>query len=223
MYRLFWLAYLEELAAVDLPRPWAVRAMSSPQNLWHQLNEQLVHYFSYQDKKEFTPARIAEDMSKIIQTTLRSLPDFSELSQLSTMFDSETRAIWQQTLEQRRDMTLDEIDHILSWCDSAWKETLPKAEQILQSLFSTISDAISMPKVLDDPESFLDTVSQKFSEPLEIIQDKVEQQADRVTTDLQIQADMAKNQVQIAAWWLFISLLFSGVSAAIAGWVAVLY
>ncbi len=139
------------------------------------------------------------------------------------MFDSETRAIWQQTLEQRRDMTLDEIDHILSWCDSAWKETLPKAEQILQSLFSTISDAISMPKVLDDPESFLDTVSQKFSEPLEIIQDKVEQQADRVTTDLQIQADMAKNQVQIAAWWLFISLLFSGVSAAIAGWVAVLY
>ncbi|MEL6939771.1 MAG: hypothetical protein AAFO84_11325, partial [Cyanobacteria bacterium J06598_1] len=58
---------------------------------------------------------------------------------------------------------------------------------------------------------------------IELAQTKVTERAAAVKAELQTQADAARRQVAIAAWWLFIALISSGSAAAGAGYLAAIY
>ena len=68
----------------------------------------------------------------------------------------------------------------------------------------------------------VDTAQRQITEGLSAAQQTLEIKANAVKADLQTQADVARGQVAIAAWWLFSRLLLSGTSAAASGWLAVI-
>ena len=70
-------------------------------------------------------------------------------------------------------------------------------------------------------------VRQQIVEQIAAAQTKVSDRAqalkESLKEDIQLQADAARRQVAIAAWWLFIALVSSGSAAASAGYLATQY
>ncbi|MCM1982626.1 YrzE family protein [Lyngbya confervoides] len=202
------------------PRPWLVRTLQSSEDVLHYLQRQLNHYLRFQDKSALNPAQMAQDLGQILQRLLgplvTKLPDPAALQGLEES--------WQQALEARSDLSSLDREAIRSGFQSAWQTALAGTENTLRSLETSIKEGLATAReALANGDTPLEQVRQQVVDQIVSIQAQLAAQAQDLALDLQQQAEAAKRQVQIAAWWLLGSLLLSGASAAIAGWLAVLY
>lgn len=199
------------------PRRWIVRAGESSQTIAQQLAREIGHYLQFQDKAALQPAQMAKDLTHIFKGAMRLLPsphlwpDLSDLNQVLNV------TALRQTLENRRDMTVEDIQQVLDWFESGWQQTTQQLGDWSQALWTAAGDRLHT-----DAET-LDAARQQVVEQIAATQQALEAQAAAVKADLQRQADAARRQVAIAAWWLFFSLVSSGSAAIAAGWLAVKY
>ena len=200
-----------------VPRRWIVRAGESSQTIAQQLAREIGHYLQFQDKAALQPAQMAKDLTHIFKGAMRLLPsphlwpDLSDLNQVLNV------TALRQTLENRRDMTVEDIQQVLDWFESGWQQTTQQLGDWSQALWTAAGDRLHT-----DAET-LDAARQQVVEQIAATQQALEAQAAAVKADLQRQADAARRQVAIAAWWLFFSLVSSGSAAIAAGWLAVKY
>ncbi|MEL7052601.1 MAG: hypothetical protein AAGM45_12530 [Cyanobacteria bacterium J06588_5] len=223
-------AWSEKVQAL---RPAATR---SAQQLSQQLADQITHILHHQEKSELEPAKIAKKLTQAVTGTLSSLPNPSEIldyTHLSTLLDKDTwdkklwnKDTWQQALEKRKDLTAEEIQQILEWGEHVWH---PKAQQVgswLQAAQTEVSEYLpnlSLPEIGLPEGNPLAEMRQQIVGKIAAAQEKVSERATALRQDLQTQADAARRQVAIAAWWLFIALVLSGSAAAKAGYLAAIY
>lgn len=198
---------------LSAPRRWAERSGRSAQHLSKTLAAQLSYYLQHQDKSAFSPTQMARDLTQLTKATVGSFP--KHLPPLESLFD---KTAWQQELEKRRDLTTDEIQHIVSEAESAWHHSLQQVNSWAETSWSALQETLD-----EKSDELLGTAGKQVSKQLATAQQAIESKVDAVKADLQTQADMARGQVAIAAWWLFISLLLSGASAGASGWLAVMY
>ena len=120
-------------------------AKQNAQQLSQQLANQITHFLKHQDKSELEPTKISQSLKALVRSTvisplLNSLTALSHPSELadqsgiSDLFDSKTwdsvlwnKHEWQQALEARKDLSLEEIQQILDWGEKLWQ---PKAKQV---------------------------------------------------------------------------------------------
>ncbi len=193
-------------------------SISGTENLVDQIKTQIARYLQKQDKRAFHPVQMAKDLTHIVGHGLRSLPhpsDLPNLAELETLWD---KSSWQQALEARKDLTMDEVQEILAWGEAAWKPVIEQSSSWLQSLQSQADQLLS----LVDSTS-LDTAREAIVEQVGLAKEKLDEQATAMKRELQTQADAARRQGAIAAWWFFIALLGSGISSGGAGWLAIIY
>lgn len=219
------------------PRRWASRISHSAQSLADRLLKKLTQYLQYQDKSAFNPTQMAQDLTHLVNEGVRSLPnplDRADLSFLKPLLDREA---WQQTLEARRDMTAAEIQTVLESLESAWQTAIQSLKAWAGERWSDISEFLSFSENGDkknpadrasepsheDGENALQAARRQIVSLIETTQEQLQAQALEVKKEIQRKTDAVRRQVAIAAWWLFISLLTSGVSAAAAGWLSVIY
>ncbi|MEM1252750.1 MAG: hypothetical protein AAGI69_09970 [Cyanobacteria bacterium P01_H01_bin.21] len=192
---------------LSAPRRWVVRQPT--RDLTKRLTKQITHYLQHQDKSSFQPAHMVRDLTHLAKASLGSLSDGLP----DPLFD---KATWQQELEKRRDMTADEIQQTLVGAESAWQQAFQQVNSWAKTSWSEVQETIAS-------KTPVGTAQRQITEGLSAAQQTLETKANAVKADLQTQADAARGQVAIAAWWLFGSLLLSGVSAAASGWLAVIY
>ena len=197
------------------PRRWAARSGRSAQHLAEHLTTQLTCYLRHREKSALQPAQMARDLTQLAKTSLGALSHQLPDSLPDSLFD---KAVWQRELEKRRDMTADEIQHILAGTESIWQQGRQQVNHWTQTSWSEMEDAVK--SVNDD---FVESAREQITERISSAQQAIEAQASTVKADLQTQADAARGQVAIASWWLFSSLLLSGISAATSGWLAAKY
>ncbi|MGC1525354.1 MAG: hypothetical protein WA783_04830 [Phormidesmis sp.] len=159
---------------------------------------------------------------------------------------------WKQALEDRKDLTTAEIQQVLDWGDRTWQPKAQQISSWLQTLRSEVSEHLQLPDLhlsdlhlsdlplsdlplseqlsnlhlpdLNLPDgSKLAEARQQIVDQVVAAQEKVTERAIALKEDLQSQADAARRQVAIAAWWLFIALVSSGSAAATAGYLAAIY
>jgi len=220
------------------PRRWVERAVDSSQNWGQRLAHQLSQYLQRQDISA-KPEEIVQDASRILEVTARSMP-LDNLPELGADF-------WQQVVVHREDLKPEDAQVITSGLSDAWQstiETLPQVkaqietqsaerwmgvQSAVQSLshwvgddvLDPVKDAISEFDERLNLDEMLAPAKQKFLEAVESAQDGFQQQSALAAQALQERAEQVRHQVAIALWWLFISLLTSGASAAAGGWLAV--
>jgi len=199
------------------PRRWAKRAGRSTQSFAQSLSHEVIHYLRFQEKTAFQPQQIAQDLAHILKSALGTLPDLSDLPDISELGHALNFEALKAALENRRDMTIEDIQQILDWLESAWHQSIRQMSALPTTLWSE-AQIIARSEI----ES-LDAVRQRVVAQIVAAQQAMAARAAALKADLQRQADVARRQVAIAAWWLFLSLLSSGSAAAIAGWLAVRY
>lgn len=197
------------------PRRWAVRSGQSAKNMAEHLATQVTHYLRHQDKTALNPAQMVRDLTQLAKTSAGSVSHHLPDSLPDSLFD---RTEWRQALEKRRDLTAEEIQQVLSGTESVWQQTLQQVNAWVDSSWTDVKDTLRSKN-----DALLDTASQHLGKGFSAAQKTLETQVNAVKEDLQTQADAARGQVAIASWWLFTSLLLSGVSAATSGWLAVIY
>ncbi len=225
--------WLQEIrpSIVQPPRRWVNRALHSTQDLAHWLTTQISRYLRYQDREAFQPTQIAKDLAHIgkgifLSSVLHWQRRFaegarpndeslSEILQLESLLDSD---LWQQELAKRRDLTPSEIQQVLDWCQAAWKQAIQQIYTGVQTLWSTSGEMLS----LEDGNP-LKAAGQQVVEQIEDAQQTLQSHAIAIKAEILQPVNAARKQVAIAAWWLFNSLIWSGMAAALAGWGAVLY
>lgn len=211
-------------------------AIHSVHQLSQQVAEQITHLLHYQEKSELTPDKIADKLTQVVTKTISSLPEPAELiddDDLGSLLDQETwdsklwnKEAWQETLEKRKDLTTEEIQRILAWGEQVWQ---PKAQQVsrwLQAAKAEVSEQLAdldLPQVDLSEANLLIEAREQVVGTIVAAQEKVSTRAIALKQDLQVQADAARRQVAIAAWWLFIALILSGSAAAEAGYLAAIY
>lgn len=212
-------AWLKEtgLTLSRTPRRWAKRADRSTQSFAQYLAHEVAHYLRFQEKTAFQPQQIAHDLAQILKSALGTLPNLSDLPDLSELGHALNFDALKAALENRRDMTIEDIQQILAWLESAWQQSIRQISALPTTLRSETQKLVST-----EIES-LDAVRQRLVTQIVAAQQAMKARAAALKADLQRQADAARRQVAIAAWWLFLSLLSSGSAAAIAGWLAVRY
>ena len=224
-----------------------VLRIPADRSLPEQLTKQIVRYLRHQEKSAFHPEQIAQDITQIVGSAFSSLPQPSELpdlsqisSQVSSLWD---KSLWEKELAKRRDMTTDEIQQILEWGESAWQPAAQKIGSWVEAIQSAIQAAtqtatqseagelLQLPDgdflpdghFLEEARQQLEGARQQIVEQITSAQEKLEAQAQAVKADVQRQADAVRKQVAIATWWLFSALLLSGIAAGTAGWLAAVY
>ncbi|PZO09523.1 MAG: hypothetical protein DCF25_21560 [Leptolyngbya foveolarum] len=223
---------------IKYPRRWVERAADSSQDWGAQLTHQLSQYLQRQDLSS-KPEEIVQDASRILAATAQSIP-VDKLPELGADF-------WQQVVGHRKDLKPEDVQIITGGLSDTWQsttETLPQikaqletksAEQwqgiqsAVHSLTHLVSDDILDPvkEAISDfderlnLDEMLAPAKQKFLEAVEGAQDGFKQQSALAAQAVQEKAEQVRHQVAIAIWWLFISLLTSGASAAAGGWLAV--
>lgn len=204
------------------PRRWAERSGRSAQHLAQQLTKQVGYYLRYQHKSAFNPAQMVQDLGCLVKTSagpmLHSLPEAASLSDYlpDALFD---KHLWQQELEKRRDMTTTEIEQVVASTSSMGQDMLHHISDWADAPLSQLKETL----VEHNGSALLDAAGDKVSAGLSTAQQTIEQQVDAAKTEIQTQADNARGQAAIAAWWLFSSLFLSGLSAATSGWLAAIY
>ncbi len=199
------------------PRRWAMRVGKSTRSLAKYLIRQIIHYLKFQDKSAFNPESMAKDLAQILKSAVEILPnptDWESLSDLTGLVDADAL---RATLEARRDMTTDQIQPVVAMVETAWKTV---ADQVLTWTQAVWSEAQHW---LNPEVGPLDTARQQLVDRIADTRKTLEQKAARVKAELQNQADAARRQVAIAAWWFLVSLLSSAGAATAAGWLAVRY
>ncbi|MEL6552817.1 MAG: hypothetical protein AAFQ63_05050, partial [Cyanobacteria bacterium J06621_11] len=136
-------------------------------------------------------------------------------------------------LEDRKDLSVEEIQQILDWGERVWQPKVTQVGSWLQVAQSELREHLSLPDVglpdvgLPDTDVLsrkpLEEAKQKIVGQIELAQEKAQEKAIALKEDLQQQAEATRRQVAIAAWWLFIALVSSGSAAAGAGWLAAVY
>ena len=212
----------KQAIAPDTPEPDPNNQHESPlSQTLTQTKQRIAHYLHAQDKATLQPKQIAHDLTRIVGSSLQTIPHPSQLparSHLDSLLDTSS---WQQALEKRKDMTLDEAQEVLSWMEAGWEPMTHQASKWITALQSEASQLLEKPE--EAIEQTIEDVQQQIVERVEIIKEKAEEQAIALKQELQTQADTARAQTAIAAWWLFGSLLLSSVAASGAGWLAVRY
>ena len=193
-------------------------SLNGTSDLVGQMKTQIAYYLQKQDKLAFHPVQMAKDLTHIVGHGLRSLPHPSDLPNLVELEALWDKSSWQQDLEKRKDLTVDEIQEILAWGETAWRPVVKQANVWLQSLQSQADQLLSL---VDNAS--LDTAREAIVEQIGLAKEKLDEQATAMKAEIQTQADAARKQGAIAAWWLFIALSLSGIAAGGAGWLAVLY
>ncbi len=225
-------------ALIKYPRRWVDRAADSSQDWGQHLTHQLGQYLQRQDLAS-KPEEIVQDASRILTATAQSIP-VDKLPELGADF-------WQQVIVHRKDLKPADVQVITSGLSDAWQstiETLPQIKAQLEThsseqwqgvqsavhslthlvsddVLSPVKDAISELDERLNLDEMLAPAKQKFVEAIENVQDGFQRQSELATQALQEKAEQVRHQVAIALWWLFISLLTSGASAAAGGWLAV--
>ena len=211
-------------------QPTAIR---HTQNLSHQLNEQITHLLNHSTKAALTPSQLTESLIQTVGNTVATLPEHSLISHPSHIPTLWNKEKWQQALEQRKDLTQTEIEQVLKWGETRWQ---PKAQQLgrwLQEVQTAAREHISLPNTSTLTQPKANTANQMVDQLIETkeniaeqvgeVKESIAEQVNDVKTDIQRQADVARGQVAIAAWWLFIALISSGSAAAGAGYLAATY
>ena len=242
--------FIEWLQATWVARVQALRpvAAENAQNISKQLAKKITSYLQHQKKSGLQLEQIADSFTYFVSHSIALLAHPSELTTktdldrlvdgpqwMRSLWDIES---WQQALEQRKDLTVEEIQQVLNWGEHVWQ---PKVHQLglwLQAAQSEIREQLSFPvNSLPDvnlsavhlPDVNLPSgkpladVRQKIVEQINLAQKQAKERAIALKEDMQKQADATRRQVAIAAWWLFIALVSSGSAAVGAGWLAAVY
>ncbi|MEL7334472.1 MAG: hypothetical protein AAFN12_19660, partial [Cyanobacteria bacterium J06560_2] len=213
-------------------------AVQGTQHLSQQLAGQINHYLHHQEKSELSPTEIAQNLTQMVGSAIATLPQPSELaniSEISELIDTDTwkqqlwnPTQWRASLEKRKDLTAEEIQQILEWGEQVWEPKVQQVTSWLQAAKSEVNEHLSLleinlPEVELPDTEILEEARQKIVGQIELAQTKVTDRAAAVKAELQTQADATRRQVAIAAWWLFIALISSGSAAAGAGYLAAIY
>ncbi|MGF1459888.1 MAG: hypothetical protein ACFBSG_12780 [Leptolyngbyaceae cyanobacterium] len=196
----------------------AVTQVGQSMQTWTaEITQDLSQYLQFASKSALQPEAMTQALTDIWQRALQQLPDLSQLPNFSDLQQLLDLTAVQQALRQRPDLTAQEVEQIVD-----------ALQQIWQRVTQTISDWVgswqqALQARLDQGTDNLATVRQQVVNRIVSAQETVQARAIAVQADLQRQADVARQQVAIAAWWLFLSLVSSGVTAAIAGWLATQY
>ncbi|NEP15633.1 MAG: hypothetical protein F6J97_01875 [Leptolyngbya sp. SIO4C1] len=216
--------------ALKLPRRWAKRASHTAQQASDRLTTSLSHYLRHQPKAALNPVQISKDLAQMVKEAAQSLPS-GRLPQLDTAF-------WQQALADRRDMTQAESQRLVDWLTSAWEkvaqqaaawadEINAEASAAVRSLSHLLDENLPGPNLIDavgeSVSDALATTRQQIVDRLSEAQQQLQAQAIAAQQEIQAQTDAVRQQVAIAAWWLFLGLLSSGIAAGGAGWLAAVY
>ena len=147
---------------------------------------------------------MAKDVIHVLKRGLRLLPsptDWPNVDDLRDLFDL---GAVKTALENRRDLTVDEIQQIVNWFEAAWQQASQQVEDWSSALWQLARDRFT-------PQAeTLDAAREQVVERIAAAQTAVQTRATDLKADVQRQADAARRQVAIAAWWLFLSLLSSG-------------
>jgi len=199
------------------PRRWAKRVGHSAQSWAEQLTHELTQYLQFQEKSALRPQQIAQDIVHLLKRALRLLPSPADWPHLADLRDLLDLGAVKTALENRRDLTVGEIQQIVNWFEDAWQQAIQQVEDWSMALWQLTRDRLTT------QADHLDTVREQVVDRIAAAQTAVQTRTAELKADVQRQADAARRQVAIAAWWLFLSLLSSGGAAAIAGWLAVKY
>ncbi|MEL6469898.1 MAG: hypothetical protein AAFQ74_09235 [Cyanobacteria bacterium J06623_4] len=210
----------EKLAAAG---PVAIEAgQSLSQQLTTILSERITQRLSHQEKSALQPTKLAKQLTQTVVSTLSTVPYPTEL--ISTSDVSELwqhlwdKDMWQQALENRKDLTTEEIQKILTWGETVWQGEAQQIGKWLEAIRTEAQKLLSLPDI-----SPVETTRQYVVSQIARVQAQLSERAIAVQTEIQQQAEAARKQVAIAAWWLFIALISSGSAAAGAGWLATTY
>ena len=199
------------------------------------ITRQLTHYLRHQRKSAFQPARMAEDLLQVISHGLmrqakylsQADPSAALSKTLSSLQSLWAPDLWARVLTERKDMTVEEIQQILDWGKSAWQNATEQLSSWVEALPEALPEASLEPvaSLLHPEGEWLGDVRQQVVEYVSAAQEKIEAEAialkTSLQTDLQRQAETARAQAAIAAWWLSSALLCSGIAAGGAGWLAI--
>jgi len=199
------------------PRRWAIRIGKSAQSFTQYLIRQITHYLKFQEKSAFRPDQIAEDLTTILKHAVELLPNPSDWEVLSDLKHLIDPRLLQETLENRRDMTTEQIQEVLGWFDNAWQTVTRQVLDWSQTLWAETRHWLSTRS--DNLDGARHYLVDRIADTRQDLQDRAAQ----VKAEIKEQADAVRRQVAIAAAWLFISLLTSGGAAMAAGWLAVRY
>ena len=205
---------------LKLPRRWAQRTVRTSEDWSSQLKSQLQDYLQTEEKSAFTPGQLLAEVTRLVKRMVSALPSLpTELPQIDASFFTET-------LSQRPDLSAAEREQIADRLASVWQtlsHSMSDWEDELQSAAHQLKQVVS--QNADDVTSLggdlLDTARQQVVGAFEQAQETVALQTAAVKQELKQQAEQVRQQIAIAAWWLFVSLLTSGLAAAGAGWLAV--
>ncbi|MFK8185158.1 MAG: hypothetical protein AB8B99_17435 [Phormidesmis sp.] len=198
----------------------ASNASNTSQQLTHtleQTKDRIAQYLYSQNKTTLQPKQIAHDLTRIVGSSLQSIPHPSQLPERSQLANLWDKSFWQRALAQRKDMTGEEMQQVLHWVESGWEPMTHQANDWIQAMQAEAS------QLLEVPEEIIDEARQQIVEQIGAVKENVEEQAIALKTELQIQADSARHQAAIAAWWLFSAILLSSVTAGSASWLAIRY
>ncbi|MEO1619664.1 MAG: hypothetical protein AAFU53_01385 [Cyanobacteria bacterium J06632_3] len=245
-------------------RPAAISTAKSLSNqitgqLSSQLSEQITQYLHHRQKSDLQPQQLMENMTQLVGSAIATLPSSTDPWHTTpwdtklwdtTFWDKHT---WKQALENRKDLTQEEIQQIIAWGETFWQPKAQQAANWLKTIQETVrnvstSDADltndhapgrSLPDIhLPDRDQFIeplikpvDTAREQVVGQISNIKGKLREKTanvrenlqDNIRDNIQQQAEAARRQVAIVAWWLFIALLSSGSAAASAGWIATQY
>ncbi|MEL6453409.1 MAG: hypothetical protein AAFQ40_01665 [Cyanobacteria bacterium J06623_5] len=206
-------------------------AMEAGKLLSQQLSQKITQLLTYQEKSALQPDKLTPQLAQIVVSTLSTVPRPAELVSTSdighlwqTLWNRDT---WQQALENRKDLTTEEIQQLLSWGETVWQL---KAQQVGDWLQAAQAEAqkllslplLSLPMALPDVAA-VETARQRVVNQIVQVQERLSERAIAAQAKIQHQANTARQQVAIAAWWIFIALISSGSAAAGAGWLAATY
>lgn len=217
--------------------------IESTQTISRHLADQITDYLQHQDKSALQPEQIAKKLTRLVSHSISILPhpqSLIEHSNLEAIFDQRhwnralwDKATWKKLLEDRKDLSVEEIQQILDWGERVWQPKVTQVGSWLQVAQSELREHLSLPDVglpdvgLPDTDVLsrkpLEEAKQKIVGQIELAQEKAQEKAIALKEDLQQQAEATRRQVAIAAWWLFIALVSSGSAAAGAGWLAAVY
>lgn len=220
----------------------------SAQAVTTQLSDKISHYLNHEDKSALHPKKLNQHLTQIVGSTLAtlnqledkiesklednvSLPTVSsptvsfptvssvkdaiETVQTEVLWDKST---WQAALAERKDLTAEEIQRVLTWGETVWQ---PKSQQISHWMRLIQSE---IEQGLPQPDGHLAKAAYgQIEQRVDLAQEKLATQAKAVKEEIQQQTNEARKQVAIAAWWLLIALVSSGSAAMGAGWLAAIY
>lgn len=205
---------------LKLPRRWAQRTVRTSEDWGNQIKSQISDYLQYEDKSALNASQLFAEVAQLVKRMVRALPA------LPTELPPIDLAFLQEALSQRPDLSEAEREQIADKLASVWQtlsHSMADWEDELQSAADKLKQVVS--RNADDISSLgsdlLDTARQQVVEAFEQAQETVALQTAAVKSEIRQQAEQVRQQIAIAAWWLFISLLTSGLASAGAGWLAV--